>query len=102
MVIRGKVSDIINVSDKVTQVVIMVKKDDAFHPICFTAFGDVKSLISQINLQKKDIIKVHYYVKSKKYENRYYTTAVLEKIIITEKCSPQLVLDTATGEIIDF
>ena len=102
MVIRGKVLDIINISDKVTQVIIMVKKDETYHPICFTAYEGVKALINQINLQKKDIIKVYYYVRSKKYEDKYYTTAVLEKIHITEKSSPQLSIDMMTGEILNW
>lgn len=102
MVIRGKVLDIINVSDKITQVIIMVKKDQNYHPICLTAYENVKVLINQINLQKKDIIKVYYYVRSKKYEEKYYTTAVLEKIHITEKSSPQLSIDIMTGEIMNW
>jgi hypothetical protein len=101
MVIKGKVLDIINVSDKVTQVVIMVKKEQIYYPICFSAYDNVKVIINQINLQKKDIVKIYYYVRSKKYENKYYTTAVLEKIIIIEKSSPQLIIDMFTGEIMN-
>jgi hypothetical protein len=101
MVIKGKVLDIINVSDKVTQVVIMVKKEQIYYPICFAAYDNVKVIINQINLQKKDIVKIYYYVRSKKYENKYYTTAVLEKIIVTEKSSPQLIIDMFTGEIMN-
>lgn len=93
MVIRGKIFDIINVNDKVTQVVIMVKKDEKYHPICLCAYGDVKSLICQIKLLKNDFVKITYFVRSKKFEDKYYTTAVIEKIVIIEKSSPQILID---------
>ena len=101
MVIRGKVFDIIKVSDKVTQVVLIVKKGTGFIHVCFIAYQDVKALINQINLCKKDIVKIDYYVKSKKYEDKYFTSAIIEKIIITEKSSPQLIIDMMTGEIMN-
>ena len=100
MVAKGKIIDIIYVSDKVTQVIIQSKKGELYFPICFTAYQDVLILIKQIRLEKRDVVKVTYYLKSKKYENKYYTSAIIEKINIIAKRPEQLMVDMETGEII--
>jgi hypothetical protein len=99
MVAKGTIIDIIDVSDKVTQVVIKSKKGTSYFPICFTAYQDVLVLIKQIRLEKRDVVKITYFLKSKKYENKYYTSAVIEKINITTKRPEQLMVDMETGEI---
>jgi hypothetical protein len=101
MVCKGRVLDLIPVSDKVLQVVLQVKKNESFFPVAFTAFLDIKVLIQQVKIEKGDTVKVDYYIKSKKWEDKYFTTAVLEKIkIIAKKCPQQLLVDLSTGEII--
>jgi hypothetical protein len=99
MVAKGTVIDIINVSDKVTQVIIQSKKGEVYFPICFTAYQDILVLIKQIKLEKRDVIKLTYFIKSKKYENKYYTSAIIEKINIIAKKPEQLMVDMETGEI---
>ena len=77
-----------------------VKKGDSYFPICFTAYRDALVLIKQIRLEKRDVIKITYFLKSKKYENKYYTSAIIEKISIVAKKPEQLMVDMETGEII--
>jgi hypothetical protein len=81
-------------------VVLQVKKNDSFFPVAFIAFIDVKVLIQQIKIEKGDVVKVDYYIKSKKWQDKYTTSAVLEKIKIIAKKSPQLIIDMETGEIL--
>jgi len=100
MVVKGRITDVINVSDKVTQVVLKVKKGEIYFPVCFTAYHDVLVLIKQINLEKRDVVKIDYYLKSKKFGDKYYTSAIIEKIVITAKKPPQLMVDMETGEIL--
>ena len=100
MVVKGTIIDIIDVSDKVTQVVIQAKKGNLYFPICFTAFQDVLVLIKQIRLEKRDVVKITYFIKSKKYENKYYTSSIIEKINIVAKKPEQLMVDMETGEIL--
>jgi hypothetical protein len=100
MVCKGSVLDLIAMTDKVMQVVIRVKKNDAYFPIAFTAFLDIKILIQQIKIEKGDTVKIDYYIKSKKWQDKYFTSAVVEKIKIIAKKSPQLIIDMETGEIL--
>jgi len=99
MVIKGKILDIIPVTELVTQVVIMNKKDSSYFPICFTAYEDITILCKQIKLDKGDFVKIEYYLKSKKYQEKYFTSAIIEKIQITQKKTTQLQVDMETGEI---
>jgi hypothetical protein len=99
MVIKGKIIDVISVTDKVAHIVIMHKKEETYFPICFTAYQSIIVLCRQINLEKGDIVKIDYYIKSKKHQDKYYTSAIIEKIQITQKKTNQLMVDMETGEI---
>lgn len=100
MVVKGSIIDIIDVSDKVTQIIIQSKKGSMYFPICFTAYQDILVLIKQIRLQKRDMVKITYFLKSKKYDTKYYTSAIIEKINVIAKRPEQLSIDMETGEII--
>ena len=100
MVCKGSILDLISVTDTVMQVVIRVKKSDSYFPVAFTAYLDVKVLIQQIKIEKGDTVKIDYYIKSKKWQDKYFTSAVIEKIKVVAKKSPQLIIDMETGEII--
>ena len=100
MVAKGTIIDIIDVSDKVTQVIIQSKKGEQYFPICFIAYQDVLILIKQIRLEKRDTVKITYFLKSKKYENKYYTSAVIEKLNVIAKRPAQLMVDLETGELL--
>lgn len=102
MVVVGKIMDIINVSDKVTQIVIRVKKDEIYLPVAFVCFSDIKILVLQLRLEKGDYAKITYYLKSKKSNEIYYTSAVVEKICITQKATKQYSVDMFSGEIHEY
>lgn len=89
MVTSGTVIEVINVNDAITNIVVRIKHNELFYPVCFVAFGDIKTLISQLRIEKNDIVKISYYIKSKKHEDRYFTSAVIEKISVAEKWSRQ-------------
>lgn len=99
MVLNGTVIDVISVKESITQVVVRTKRENAYVAIAFTCHHEITTLIRQLRLEKGDIVKINYYVSSKKYENRYYTSAIAEKIHITQKKSEQLMVDLETGEI---
>lgn len=100
MVCKGVILDLIPVAEEVMQVVIRVKKKDSYFPVAFTGYRDIKILIQQVKIEKGDSVKIEYYIKSKKWQDKYFTTAVVEKISIVAKKSPQLIIDMETGEII--
>jgi hypothetical protein len=100
MVVKGSIVDIIDVSDKVTQIVIKYKKGNSYNHLCFTAYQDILVLIKQIRLEKRDVVKITYFIKSRKHENRWYTSAIIEKINIITKKPEQLIVDMETGEIL--
>lgn len=102
MVVVGKIMDVINVSDKVTQLVIKVKKDEIYLPIAFICFQDMKVLVSQLRVEKGDFAKITYHLKSKKYNEIYSTSAIVDKICITQKGTRQYSVDMFTGEIHEY
>lgn len=99
MVCKGVILDIFPVTDTVVQVVIRVKKNDSYFPIAFTAYKDIKVLIQQVKMEKGDAVKIDYYIKSKKWQDKYFTSAIIEKIRVIAKKSPQMTIDMETGEI---
>ena len=99
MICKGVILDIIPATDSVVQVVIRVKKNDSYFPIAFTAYKEIKILIQQVNMEKGDAVKIEYYIKSKKWQDKYFTSAIIEKIKVIAKKSPQMTIDMETGEI---
>lgn len=102
MVVTGKIIDVLNVSDKVTQVVIRVKKDEIYLPVAYICFQDIKVLVSQLRVEKGDFVKITYYLKSKIYNGVYTTSAIVQKICITQKAKNQYSVDMFTGEIHEY
>jgi hypothetical protein len=101
MICKGSVIDLIPVTETVMQVVIRVKKGDAYTCPPFTAYQENKILIQQIKIEKGDYVKIEYHLTGKKWQDKYFLTAVIEKIKIVAKKSPQqLIVDLSTGEII--
>ena len=99
MVVVGKIISIISATDTVTQVVIRVKKDEIYLPVAFTCFTEIKALICQLRVEQGDYVKITYYLKSKKYNEIYSTSAIVQKISITQKDNKQYSVDMFTGEI---
>jgi len=99
MVAVGKIMSIINATDTVTQVVIRVKKDEIYLPVAFVCFTEIKALLCQLRVEQGDYVKITYYLKSKKFDNHYSTSAIVQKISITQKATKQLMVCLETGEI---
>jgi len=99
MVVVGKIMSIINATDKVTQIIIRVKKDEIYLPVAFVCFSEIKALICQLRIEQGDFVKITYYLKSKKFDDHYSTSAIVQKINITQKGTKQLMVDMETGEI---
>ena len=100
MVCKGAILDLIPVADEVIQVVIRVKNKESYFPVAFTGYREIKILIQQVKIEKGDAVKIEYHIKSKKWQDKYFTSAIIEKISIVAKKSPQLIIDMETGEII--
>ncbi|MDF1858301.1 MAG: DUF3127 domain-containing protein [Candidatus Pelagibacter bacterium] len=101
MVIEGYVFDKITVSEKVTQIVIRKKHNERYNYICFVAFGFVKDEIEELDIDQKDKVRIEYYIKSKKWNERYSTDAIIEKIELKERRTNQIEVDFETGEIFE-
>jgi hypothetical protein len=99
MVETGKVISIVKSNDWTTQVVIRKKWNNAYLPICFVAYDEPKRMINQLGLEVGDVVKINYHLYSKKYNEKYYTTAQIDAIKITQKKTNQLMVDIETGEI---
>jgi len=101
MVIEAYVFDKIKVSEKVTQIVIRKKHNERYNYICFVAFGFIKDSIDELDIDQKDKVRIEYYIKSKKWNERYSTDAIIEKIEIKERRTNQIEVDFETGEIFE-
>lgn len=99
MVISGTVIELINANDSITNIVVKIKHNEMYFPVCFVAFGEAKTLISQLRIEKKDIVKITYYIKSKKHEDRYFTSAIIEKISVAEKWTRQYSINMTDEEL---
>jgi len=101
MVIEAYVFDKIKVSEKVTQIVIRKKHNERYNYICFVAFGFIKVKIDELDIDQKDKVRIEYYIKSKKWNERYSTDAIIEKIELKERRTNQIEVDFETGEIFE-
>lgn len=99
MVVIGKIISIISATDTVTQVVIRVKKDEIYLPVAFVCFTEIKALLCQLRVEQGDYVKITYYLKSKKFNDHYNTSAIVQKICITQKGTKQYSVDMFSGEI---
>ncbi len=100
MIYRGSILELKPVTDTVLEVVIKVKKNDSYSVIAFTTYKEIKILIQQIKIEKGDYVKIDFNLVSKKWQDKYYLSAVINKISVISKKSPQLIIDMETGEII--
>ena len=101
MVIEAYVFDKIKVSEKVTQIVIRKKHNERYNYICLVAFGFIKDSIDELDIDQKDKVRIEYYIKSKKWNERYSTDAIIEKIELKERRTNQIEVDFETGEIFE-
>jgi hypothetical protein len=99
MVIEGYVYDKIQVNEKLTQIIIKKKHKELFLFQAYVAFGWLINEIEKLDIQKKDKVRIEYHIKSKKWETKYSTNAIIETIIVKERRTAQVHIDYETGEI---
>jgi hypothetical protein len=96
----GYVYDIIEITPSITQIVVKRKHDNYYVNIGFLAKFQVNELVQSLGIEKKDLVKITYYIQSKKYKDKYYTEAIIKTIEIKQKRNPQISVDFETGEIL--
>lgn len=100
MVLNAIIQDIIKVSEKVTQIVVKKKHNNLFLNVSLIAFGSIKNKIEKESIEISDRVRIKYYLKSKKWNEKYSTDAIIEDIKIKEKGAKQAYVDMETGEIL--
>jgi len=113
MVITGRIFDIVNISDKVAQIVLKKKMNDKIVPVAISVFGYWKDkALVDMKLKPKDKIKANVYMKSKIYNGKYYTDVYFKEVILVEEGARPMgganlfntddgIVDVETGEIIE-
>lgn len=101
MVIEGYVYDRIEVNEKVIQIIIKKKYKEIYLFNAFISFGWIKDLIIEQDIRQKDKVRIEYHIKSKKWNDRYLTELIIDKIDIKERRNNQTFVDFETGEIIE-
>jgi len=108
MKVEGKVFDIVQISEKVWQVVIKKKRREKFFPIAFLCFSYCIEQIKKQNIQQKDRVVIKYYIKSNVWNGKYHTDAIVDDIVLKIKDAGSLSVfnneynvDTETGEIFE-
>jgi RNase P/RNase MRP subunit p29 len=85
MTIEGKVFEILQSSEKMWEVVLRKKHKEKIVPISFLAFSFTINDVKRLNIKPKDRVKIQFHLRSKMYGNRYYTSAVIDKIDILQR-----------------
>jgi RNase P/RNase MRP subunit p29 len=85
MTIEGKVFEILQSSEKMWEVVLRKKHKEKIVPISFLAFVFTINDVKRLNIKPKDRVKIQFHLRSKMYGNRYYTSAVIDKIDILQR-----------------
>ena len=104
MVITGRIFDIVTINDKVAQIVIRKKDKDKVVPVAITIMGYWKDkALNELKIRQKDKIKGNVYLKSRIYNEKYYTDVFFREIFVIEKAPINmntLFVDKETGEIL--
>ena len=85
MTIEGKVFEIVRKSEKVWEVVLRKKSKDKIVPIAFVAFSYTIGIVKSLNMKPKDRVKIQFSLQSKSFNDRYYTSAIIDKIDILQR-----------------
>ena len=116
MVLIGRIFDIVHISDNVAQIILRKKISNKIVPVAVSVFGYWKDkALKDMKLKPKDKIKGNLYLKSKIYNNKYYTDVFFKEIILVEPAPIPMndlfnkniiqeddgYIDTDTGEFID-
>jgi hypothetical protein len=85
MVIVGRIWEIKVVNDKVAHIVLRKKMNDKIVPVAISVFGYWKDKIFEMKLKPKDKIKANIYMKSKEWNDKWYTDVYFREVYLIEK-----------------
>lgn len=111
MVFTGRIYDIVIVSDMVAQIVFKKKDKDKYILVAISVIGFWKNkALNEMNLKKKDKVKGNLYLKSRIYNDKYYTDVYFRELYLVEPAPVDMngilfvdgrKIDTDTGEELD-
>lgn len=99
MIITGRIFEIVIVNDAIAHIVIKKKDKGKIVPVAITVSGYWKDKALK-ELQPRDKIRGNLYLKSRLYNNRYYTDVFFREIYIVEK-APVKMRKSETGDLFD-
>lgn len=97
MIKTGRIYDILEINDKVIQVIIRQRDRGKLELAAFSFYGFWKDKALEQGIRQKDKVKIQFRVRSNLYNGKYYTDAVAREIYIVEKAPYKF--DASTGEL---
>ena len=85
MYITGRIYDIVTVSDKVSHIVLRKKLQDKIVPVAISVFGYWRDKMVGMGLKPKDKIRANIYLKSRQWNDKWYTDVFFKEIHLVEK-----------------
>lgn len=108
MVFTGRIYDIVIESDMVAKIVFKKKDRDKYILVAVSVIGFWKDkAIKEMKLKPKDKIKGNLHLKSRLYNEKYYTDVYFRELYLVEEAPVQMngklfvegkEIDPATGE----
>ena len=85
MVLTGRIYEIVSVTDNVYQIVLRKKLKDKIVPVAISVIGYWKDRMLQMGLKPKDKIRGNIFLKSRVWNEKYYTDVFFREINLVEK-----------------
>ena len=115
MIMIGRIYDIVEVNEKVATIILRKKMSGKIVPVAISLFGYWKDkALKELKLRPKDKIKGNIYIKSKQWNNKWYTDVYFKEIILVEPAPVKMngaqelftddegfSIDAGTGELIE-
>lgn len=90
MVYNGFISNKVVLSDSLMLLIGKQLHNNIYNHVCFTAYGKVVETIDLYDIDKKDLVRISYHIKSKKINDYWTTSLIIDTIELKEKASPQM------------
>jgi len=81
----GRIYEIVNESEKVSKIVLRKKVNNKIVPVAITVFGYWKERMLAMNLKPKDKIRANIYMKSRQWNDKWFTDVYFRGIDLLEK-----------------
>lgn len=113
MIYTGRIFDIVEINEKVAQIVLRKKDKDKIVPVAITVMGYWKDkALRDMKLKPKDKIRGNIYLRSNLYKGRYYTDVMFREVFLVEPAPVKMnsglfvetdegLIDTETGELVE-